>query len=439
MARAKTHAPLNVFLNARLVGRLDRQPSGAIEFAYHAEWLAFENALPVSLSLPLREDRYAGAPVIAVFDNLLPDGKALRRRVAERVGADGDDAYSLLAAIGRDCVGAMQFLPEGETPAAAGVISGRPVDEGYIARKLGDLARAPLGMDEDESFRISLAGAQEKTALLFWKNRWHVPLGATPTTHILKPQIGMLANGIDMSQSVENEFLCVKLAAAFGLPTASVEIADFDGRRALVVERFDRLWTKDRRLLRLPQEDCCQALSMPPTLKYQADGGPGIGAILELLKASDEPEKDRALFLKAAIMFWLLAGTDGHAKNFSLFLEPGGRFRLTPLYDILSAQPAHDAGRISRNKLKLAMSVGDNRHYAVYGILPRHFLQTAKANGLAETVVRSTFDEILAIEEAAVSAVVETLPRDFPGALADSVLGGLKRRARVLEAAHAPL
>jgi serine/threonine-protein kinase HipA len=128
----------------------------------------------------------------------------------------------------------------------------------------------------------------------------------------------------------------------FGLPTARTEIREFSGRRALVVERFDRLHTRDGRLLRLPQEDCCQALSVPPPRKYEPDGGPGM-RILDLLKASDEPEADQTLFLKAQIVFWLLGATDGHAKNFSIFLLPGGRFRLTPLYDVMSAQPNVDA------------------------------------------------------------------------------------------------
>jgi serine/threonine-protein kinase HipA len=208
MARPRKRAPLNVFLNGRKVGRLRRQASGAIEFQYDVDWLSWEHVQPVSLSLPLREDRYIGEPVIAVFENLLPDRPQIRRRIAERVRADGDDVYSLLAKVGRDCVGALQFLPDGVMLGLAGAVEGRPISTDYIARKLGDLEAAPLGMDEDDEFRISLAGAQEKTAFLLWNRKWHVPHGATATTHILKPQIGVLPSGIDLSQSVENEYLC---------------------------------------------------------------------------------------------------------------------------------------------------------------------------------------------------------------------------------------
>src|SRR5262249_44123673 len=189
MARRPTHEPLNVFLNARLVGRLRRRAGGAIDFTYDPSWLAWQNTMPISLSLPLRENRYVGEPVIAVFDNLLPDSDGLRRRIAESVRADGTDAFSLLTALGHDCVGAVQFLSDGVAPGPAGVLAGKPVERNEIARLLGDLAATPLGVGEDKDFRISIAGAQEKTALLHWKNKWHKPSGTAATTHILKPQI----------------------------------------------------------------------------------------------------------------------------------------------------------------------------------------------------------------------------------------------------------
>ena len=139
-----------------------------------------------------------------------------------------------------------------------------------------------MGLGLDEDFRISVAGAQEKTALLWHEGRWLKPRGTTPTTHLLKTQMGTLPNGLDLSLSVENEYYCLKLMGAFGLPVNAAEIQTFGRTKALVVERFDRRWTRDKRLLRLPQEDCCQALSVPPTRKYQSDGGPGIADIQPL-------------------------------------------------------------------------------------------------------------------------------------------------------------
>ena len=419
MGRKRAHVPLNVFLNGRLVGVLRREATGAIDFRYEADWLAWDSTFPISLSLPLREDRYIGTPVINVFDNLLPDSDPIRKRVAERVGAEGTDAYSLLTALGHDCVGALQFLPDGVDPGTVGSADGKAVSDDDIADIIKNLASAPLGMSEDVDFRISIAGAQEKTALLRKDGRWFKPTGTTATTHILKPQIGTLPNGVDLSNSVENEYLCLKLLAALGVPTATAEIADFGDRRTLVVERFDRLWTKDGRLLRRPQEDTCQALSIPSTRKYQSDGGPGVRDIVELLKGSDRPIEDIAAFLRANIVFWLIGATDGHAKNFSVFLGPGGRFSMTPLYDVLTAQPSLDANQIRRNKFKLAMSVGKSHHYAVAEIMPRHFMQTAGDAGVANSLVQAILDDLAARALKTIDAVIETLPAGFPGAVAE--------------------
>lgn len=421
MGRPPANAPLNVFVNARRAGALRRESSGAIDFRYDPQWLSWESTFPISLSLPLREDRYIGAPVIAVFDNLLPDSEPIRKRVAERVGANGTDAYSMLSALGHDCVGALQFLPQDVDPGSAGTIEGKPVTGIEVAAIIQNLATAPLGMGEDDDFRISIAGAQEKTALLRRDGKWYKPTGTTATTHILKPQIGRLPNGIDLSNSVENEYFCLKLLTALGVPAANVEIADFGDRRTLVVERFDRRWTSDKRLLRLPQEDFCQALSVPTTRKYQSDGGPGMKDILQLLKGSDAPTEDIATFLKASIVFWLIGATDGHAKNFSVFLSPGGRFRLTPLYDVLSAQPSLDTGQIQRKAFKLAMSVGKNRHYAMHDILPRHFVQTAEISGVGASVVHAIFKDLAENFEAAFAKVQKALPKGFHEELVSSI------------------
>lgn len=432
MARRPAHVPLNVFLNGRLVGVLRRESTGAIAFQYAHEWLGWPSAFPVSLSLPLREDHYVGTPVINVFDNLLPDNDAIRRRVAERVGATGIDAYSMLSVLGHDCVGALQFLPDGIGPGPVGSSDGKHITDHDVGEMIRNLGASPLGLGEDEDFRISIAGAQEKTALLRKDGRWFKPTGTAATTHILKPQIGRLPNGIDLSNSVENEYLCLKLLDVFGIPAAKAEIADFGGRRTLIVERFDRLWARDGRLLRLPQEDCCQALSVPPTRKYQADGGPGLQAILDLLKGSDTPDDDIMTFMRANVIFWLIGATDGHAKNFSIFLSPGGRYRLTPLYDVLTAQPSLDTGEIPRKKFKLAMSVGKSRHYAVHDIVPRHFMQTADLAGIGKPMMNALFEELATGIEKGIASLTEALPRDFPPALIDSVAVALRHRARLL-------
>lgn len=440
MARRRAHAPLNIFLNGRLVGRLVKATTGAVEFAYDPTWLDWRHALPISLSLPLRETRYVGAAVAAVFDNLLPDSPPILKRVAERVGAEGTDAYSLLARIGRDCVGALQFLPDGESLDPSGAITAEAISEEEIEGLLKNLARAPLGLDPESEFRISLAGVQEKTALLQHNGRWLRPLGATPTTHILKPQIGRIDTGtgaIDLSNSVENEFYCLKLMAAFGLATTKAEMATFGERKVLVVERFDRRLTRDGRLIRLPQEDLCQALSVPPTLKYENQGGPGIVRIMELLRASDTPIDDQLSFMKAQILFWMIGATDGHAKNFSLFLSPGGGFRLAPFYDVLTVRPDFDAKQIPQKAFRLAMSVGHNPKYRIDEIHGRHFAESAKHAGLGRALFKRILDEITADAEPALAKVAASLPNDFPDSIHASVCAAVTRQMERLQTAQA--
>lgn len=434
MARRKQHVPLNVLLNDRHVGQLLKAPSGAISFTYVRDWLAWEHALPVSLSMPLRETPYRGETAAAFFDNLLPDSDDLRRRVAEEVGARGTDAYSMLSVIGRDCVGALQFIADGDDiVTATGTFDGEAVDDGAIEKLLLNLAQAPLGLSRDDDFRISVAGAQEKTALLRHDNKWLKPHGTTPTTHIFKKQIGRLPNGIDLTDSVENEFYCLKLLEAFGLKVNSAEILTFGNTKALVAKRFDRQLTKDGRLFRLPQEDCCQALAIPPTLKYQSHGGPGIVSILDLLKGSDNAADDQQAFFKAQLIFWLIGATDGHAKNFSIFIRPGATFQLTPLYDVLTAQPSLDSRQIEAKQMKLAMSVGDKNHYRMDTILARHFLQTADKAGMPKTLARSTIDDIISSAAQALDQMPGLLPPGFPEAIHKSVSKGVTARLRGLE------
>ncbi|MCY1649152.1 type II toxin-antitoxin system HipA family toxin [Caulobacter sp. SL161] len=428
MARRRLYTPLAVYLNGRRVGLLRRAPDGAIDFTYGPDWLSTPNAIPVSLSMPLREDRYVGAPVIAVFDNLLPDNETIRGRIAAKVRAEGVDLYSLLAALGRDCVGALQFLPEGVDVPAVGAIDGEAVSDADIERILANLARAPLGIDEGDDFRISIAGAQEKTAFLRHSGQWLRPLGTTPTTHIFKPQIGQLPNGLDLSHSVENEYFCLTLMRALGLRTANVAMAMFGAKQVLIIERFDRFMARDGRLLRTPQEDFCQALSIPWARKYESDGGPGVLACLGLLAASDEAKLDRLDFLKAQIVFWLLAATDGHAKNFSAFHYPGGGFRMTPLYDVLSAEPSRAARQIEAKQMKLAMAIGDHRHYRIDDIAPRHFVQSSTAAGLNPEAVMDVFTDLLATAPVALEGVLSALPSGFPAAVSQPIAAGFLTR-----------
>lgn len=239
-------------------------------------------------------------------------------------------------------------------------VTGTPVTDTDIEQLLQSSQEMPLGISETNNFRISIAGAQEKTALLNYRNRWMIPSGATPTTHILKLPIGILmgADPIDFSLSCENEWLCMLITRLYGFKTADTQIGRFGSAKALIVRRFDRLLRNDgKKLFRLPTEDLCQALGIPSVNKYEADGGPGIASIMNLLRMSSQSDLDQETFFKTQILFWLLEATDSHAKNFSVFLEKGGGFHLTPLYDIMSTAPLTASGVVSPRRIKMAMGL----------------------------------------------------------------------------------
>ncbi|MCP4402079.1 MAG: type II toxin-antitoxin system HipA family toxin, partial [bacterium] len=359
MGRKRKSSALDVYIGSSKVGTYYRAANGSTSFRYAPEWLASERAFPVSLSMPLSDRVWSGDIANSFFEGLLPDDRAVRDKIAAREHAESAGTFDLLAVIGRDCVGALRLVAEGFDPGDPTRMTYRPVNDEEIARRIASLTTSPLGLGEDnDDFRISIAGVQEKTAFLGVDDQWQLPLGPTPTSHIFKPAIKEGPNGADFSDTPWNEWLCLALCRALGLETANAEVLLFDGKPVLVVERFDRRWV-DGVLYRIPQEDICQAQGVSPSHKYQSDGGPGIVDVLELLNGAVSPRQDRLAFMKAQIVFWLLAAIDGHEKNFSIFLTPGG-YKLTPLYDVMSAAPYPE---LSAHKVKLAMSVGDKRHY----------------------------------------------------------------------------
>lgn len=429
-------ARLILAMNGIQVGTLIWERSGAMTFQYHSHWLKQPGARAISLSLPLTSRTYRGERVYNFFDNLLPDSEAIRARMQTRFQTPTNHPFDLLASVGRDCIGAIQLYPENQSVPDVRTLSSEPVNDRDIEHILGSYQGAPLGMDRDHDFRISLAGAQEKTAMLWRGDQWHRPTGSTPTSHIFKLPIGYLEHSnIDLRESSENEWLCLRILSAFGLPTAHSRLAKFGQQTILIVERFDRRWSTDGSwLMRLPQEDFCQALGVAPAFKYESDGGPGIAAGMELLLGSQQANEDRARFFKAQILFWLLAAIDGHAKNFSLFIEPGSAYRMTPLYDVISAYPLMAQGSLPANRAKMAMAMkGRNRHYHWSRVQPRHFLSTARHVGFSEAQARKLIDEVVEQTDSAVSAVAGQLPEDFPTHISEPILEGVRGQARRLQ------
>lgn len=429
-------------MNGERVGAWTQRGDSHV-LTYDSSWSASPDGRPLSLSLPLLPvgGVHRGAAVSAYFENLLPDSSQIRRRLRERFSARSTAAFDLLAEIGRDCVGAVQLLPAGADPGDVRRIDAEPLNEQGVAQQLRGVATvAGLGQRADAGFRISLAGAQEKTALLRHEGAWCLPRGSTPTTHLFKLPLGRVgAMQADFSSSVENEWLCSEIVRAFGLAIARAEMGRFEDQKALLVERFDRrLAPGGRWWLRLPQEDLCQAHGLSPEARYEVDGGPGVPAVMQLLSASESADSDRHAFFKAQMLFWLLAATDGHAKNFSLHLGPRGSFRMTPLYDVMSVYPVLGRGRnqIDAHQASLAMAVvSKNRHYALHDIQPRHWLEMGRRCGVDAHAIAG---ELCAQAPAAIAAVSAMLPTDFPDAVSEPIFAGLAKAASGLIAGLPP-
>jgi serine/threonine-protein kinase HipA len=414
---------LIVLLDDQVAGTLTRLSGGRLRFDYDDRYREAEAPTPLSLSMPVRIASHTDRVVTPWLWGLLPDNEAVLRRWARELQASASSPFSLLSTpVGEDCAGAVRFVRPERLDEALGR-SGEVdwLDEDGVAERLRELREdSTAWLGEAFSGQFSLAGAQAKTALLFEDDRWGVPSGSTPTTHILKPGVAGLAD-----QDLD-EHLCLDAARRAALTVSRTRIGRFADLSAIVVERYDRLAIGER-IARVHQEDLCQSLGLPPDRKYQRDGGPTPARITRLLRDAMPPsvaEEAVWRFADALAWNWLIAGTDAHAKNYSLLLVAGG-VRLAPLYDVASALPYGT----DEHKLRLAMKVGDS--YAVY---PRHdpWPAAAVALGLDTEALRARVRELGeaapdAFAAAAGAPAVEALASDLPGRLVDLVADRSRR------------
>jgi serine/threonine-protein kinase HipA len=446
-------AALMIWMNGERVGEWTTLRTGTPVFRYERTWAQSPNVRSLSLSLPITADREVrGDAVDYYFDNLLPDSTEIRRRIRTRFQTRSTGAFDLLSAIGRDCAGAVQLLPPGEKPDGWNRIDAKPLSPLEVEATLREVTVAtPLGAEEQNEFRISLAGAQEKTALLRMGGKWFQPLDATPTTHILKLPLGTVGNFQgDFSDSVENEWLCGRLLRELGFQTAASEIARFGKQRVLVVTRFDRRWigvtdeeaqrrsfkpTRSTWIARLPQEDFCQAFGLPPTRRYESEGGPSIESSLSLLAGSESPDHEQSTFLLGQLSFWLLAAIDGHGKNFSIFHRRGGTYGLTPIYDVLSAWPVigHKRNELALERAKMAMAIRGRRpHYRIDEITGRHWRELADRTAMTD--LWSRMQALVDAAPAAFERLEAALPAHFPEHVFTRIRTGVVNQARRFKA-----
>lgn len=389
---------LIALLDGRKIGEVRRDARNRLFFHYAPAWRANREAMPLSLSLPLAVDEPASRAIETFIWGLLPDNEFVLERWAKSFHVSARNPFALIANVGEDCAGAVQFVrPE----RLRRFLSGRSssvdwLTEDDVAERLRALRRdqAAWRMPRDTG-QFSLAGAQAKTALLFQGGRWGVPSGRLPTTHILKPQSD------EFDGHAENEHFCLALARALRLPAARSEVRRFGNEPAIVIERYDRVILAVGDVVRVHQEDMCQALGVMPTRKYQSEGGPRPADIAELLRRhSSRPDEDVATFVDALAFNWLIGGTDAHAKNYSVLHGSGGRLRLAPLYDLGSALP-YD--HLDERRQRFAMRIG--REYLLNHIGLRQWqraeqelrLQEGELLQRARTLARSMIRQVPAV------------------------------------------
>jgi serine/threonine-protein kinase HipA len=425
---------LVVLLGNDTIGEVVRDRNGRLAFFYDGAYRRRADATPLSASMPLARREHDGATIGNFMWGLLPDNERVLERWAREFQVSPRDPFGLLTNMGEDCPGAVQFARPDRVDEAtqSGGVSWS--DEAAIANRLrilrsDDAAWRP----EHNSGRFSLAGVQAKFALFREGTKWGEPYGRTPTTHIIKPGIS------GVGDHALNEHLCMTTARKLGLSAAMTEIVIFEDQPAIVIERFDRA-VQANKWIRIHQEDACQALGLHPSLKYQAEGGPGVAEIAKLIRSvvrpSDQADVALLQFADALALNWLLGATDAHAKNYS-FLYVGRTARFAPLYDIASYLPYGQY-----DKLKTAMKIGGE-----YRI---KYMDAFRWRGAASELGRGVDKELFvgrvaslagrlpdALSEAC--SEVSALGNQFPNELAKSVRRAQRRAADLLRRHVPPL
>jgi serine/threonine-protein kinase HipA len=387
---------LVVLMDGHIAGAVRQDRHGELALIYDEEWRSSATSTPLSISMPLAERRHDDA-IRPYLLGLLPDNEKVLERWARTYHASARNPFALLGYVGEDCAGAVQFVTPDRVEAQLARDGGVTwMSEAEIADRIRLLRRDPAAWHVATTGNFSLGGAQSKTALHYDEatNRWGAPWGAVPTTHILKPAI----SGLDDHDL--NEHLCLAAARHLGLDVAASRVASFDGERVIVIDRYDRHRGADGTVSRLHQEDLCQALGIPPVIKYQSEGGPSPEQIISLLRAEGAGDgADIRRFVDALAFNWIIAGTDAHAKNYSLLLS-GRQVRLAPLYDLASALPYDE---MFAPKLRMAMRIGGE--YRVAAIGARHWRRLAESNRLDPEATLARVGELAARTPDAFKAV----------------------------------
>lgn len=388
---------LAVYLNAIKVGTLARD-GRRLSFAYGTDYLSTPGASPISRHLPLGTTLFDDETTKAFFANLLPEGAVLTQ-VARQIGISQDNVFGLLEAIGGDCAGAVSVSSEENSPRQEVIY--RPVTKEELAEELSDLPAHPF-LAGEEGVRLSLAGAQNKLPVFFDGSDFFIPEGASPSSHIIKTAIFQLEN------SVVNEAFCMNLAARVGLPVPHAQVITIGDQQVYMVERYDRSKNETEAISRLHQEDFCQALGIPPELKYEKEGGPGFSDCFRLVgEWSSEPLLDARNLLDWSLFNFIIGNADAHGKNLS-FLYHRGQVRVAPFYDLICTS----AYKSLNSKFAMKLGGQSDPRYLSSGSL-KHF---AGDIGIDIRIVRSSVIALMDVIETIMPLLANEY-RDMFGAI----------------------
>jgi serine/threonine-protein kinase HipA len=405
---------LDVYLWDQKVGRLWLDEKRRFVFQYDEEWIHQKDAIPLSLHLSLRVEIYPDDLSRPFFSNLLPEAE-VKRAIAQHLRISESNDFAMLSSIGGECAGAVSVLPAGVAPAVKPGY--RELNEEELHRIIIDLPRRPL-MAGVKGMRLSLAGAQNKLPVYMEDAHIFIASGNAPSSHILKPPIR------DMEDTVGNEAFCMMLAQRLGLSAPSVTI-----RRGLdrifIIARYDRSRETDGRVMRLHQEDFCQAMGFLPDQKYESEGGPSLQECFTLLqRKSIRPAADRMALLRWAIFNCLIGNADAHAKNLAMIFTDRGP-RLAPFYDLICTQVYPDLME------KQAMRIGGENRPS--WIQQKHWEKFGDSVEIKPSLVLKTLKDM----SAAIIPAAQKLSNDFTDSygtcpIIEKILTVIRRRANAV-------
>lgn len=406
---------LDVYLWDHLAGHLRLDEKRRFVFQYDVEWIKKKNAIPLSLHLPLRTDIYPDDFSRPFFSNLLPEAE-VKRIIARRLQISASNDFAMLNSIGGECAGAVSVLPAGFIPVVKPGY--QRLNEEELHRIIADLPKRPL-MAGVEGMRLSLAGAQNKLPVYMESDGIFIASGNAPSTHILKPPIR------DLEDTVENEAFCMMLAQKMGLPAPPVAI-----RRGLdklyVIQRYDRSRNKDGHIMRLHQEDFCQALGFLPDQKYESEGGPSLEHCFTLLQEkSISPAADRLALLQWTIFNFLIGNADAHAKNLAIIFTDQGP-RLAPFYDLICTQVYPDLTQ------KQAMRIGGENRPS--WIQQKHWEKLGKSVAIKSSLVLKTLLDMATDILPAAQALSDDFDKTYgPCEMIRKIIAVIEKRAKSSE------